>query len=56
MSALEAFHFIRPGVLLLAVPAALVIWAILRRQDPLRRLARGDASIGEVRAELSSRW
>ena len=36
MSALEAFHFIRPGVLLLAVPAALVIWAILRRQDPLR--------------------
>lgn len=36
MSALAAFHFIRPGALLLAVPAALVIWAILRRQDPLR--------------------
>jgi len=36
VSALEAFHFIRPGWLLLALPAALVIWAILRRQDPLR--------------------
>ena len=36
MSALEAFHFIRPGWLLLALPAALVIWAILHRQDPLR--------------------
>ena len=36
MSALEAFHFIRPGWLLLVLPAALVIWAILRRQDPLR--------------------
>ena len=33
---LEAFHFIRPGWLLLALPAALVIFAILRRQDPLR--------------------
>jgi Ca-activated chloride channel family protein len=33
---LDAFHFIRPGMLLLALPAALVIWAILRRQDPLR--------------------
>jgi Ca-activated chloride channel family protein len=36
MSALAAFHFIRPGLLLLALPAALIIWAILRRQDPLR--------------------
>ncbi|MCW8872209.1 MAG: VWA domain-containing protein, partial [Xanthomonadales bacterium] len=36
MNALETFHFIRPGWLLLALPAALVIWAILRRQDPLR--------------------
>jgi Ca-activated chloride channel family protein len=36
VSALEAFHFIRPGWLLLALPVALVIWAILRRQDPLR--------------------
>jgi len=36
VSALQAFHFIRPGWLLLLVPAALVIWAILRRQDPLR--------------------
>ena len=36
MSALEAFHFIRPAWLLLGLPAALVIWAILRRQDPLR--------------------
>ena len=36
MSALEAFHFIRPGWLLLVLPASLVIWAILRRQDPLR--------------------
>jgi len=36
MSGLAAFHFIRPGWLLLALPAALVIWAILRRQNPLR--------------------
>jgi len=36
VSALEAFHFIRPGWLLLLLPAALVIWAILHRQDPLR--------------------
>ena len=36
MNVLETFHFIRPGWLLLALPAALVIWAILRRQDPLR--------------------
>lgn len=36
MSGLAAFHFIRPGWLLLLLPAALVIWAILRRQDPLR--------------------
>jgi len=36
VSALGAFHFIRPGWLLLLLPAALVIWAILHRQDPLR--------------------
>jgi len=36
VSLLETFHFIRPGWLLLTLPAALVIWAILRRQDPLR--------------------
>jgi Ca-activated chloride channel family protein len=36
VSALEAFHFLRPGWFLLALPAALVIWAILRRQDPMR--------------------
>jgi len=36
MSTLAAFHFIRPGWFVLVVPAALIIWAILRRQDPLR--------------------
>jgi Ca-activated chloride channel family protein len=36
MNGLEAFHFIRPGWLLLLLPAALVIFSILRRQDPLR--------------------
>ncbi len=36
MSGLEAFHFIRPAWLLLLAPAAFIIWAILRRQDPLR--------------------
>jgi Ca-activated chloride channel family protein len=36
MSGLVAFHFIRPGLLLLLVPAVLITWSILRRQDPLR--------------------
>ena len=36
MSGLEAFHLIRPAWLMLLAPAALVIWAILRRQDPLQ--------------------
>ncbi len=36
MSALALFHFIRPQWLLLLLPAVLVIWSILRRQDPLR--------------------
>ena len=32
----ELFHFLRPAWLLLLLPAALVIWSILHRQDPLR--------------------
>jgi Ca-activated chloride channel family protein len=36
VSFLEAFHFIRPGWFLLLVPAGLILWAILRRQDPLQ--------------------
>jgi Ca-activated chloride channel family protein len=36
MSGFEAFHFIRPLWLLLLVPAALVVGAILQRQDRLR--------------------
>jgi Ca-activated chloride channel family protein len=36
MNALASFHFIRPEWLLLLLPAVLVTWAILRRQDPLR--------------------
>lgn len=34
--ALEAFHFLRPAWLWLLVPAALVVWSILHRQDPMR--------------------
>jgi Ca-activated chloride channel family protein len=36
MMAWELFHFLRPGWLLLLLPAALVSWSILRRQDPMR--------------------
>jgi Ca-activated chloride channel family protein len=36
MNALASFHFIRPEWLLLLLPAVLVTWAILQRQDPLR--------------------
>ncbi len=35
MSALALFHFIRPQWLFLLLPAVLVIWSILRRQNPL---------------------
>lgn len=33
---LELFHFLRPGWLLLLIPAALVTWSLVRRQDPMR--------------------
>lgn len=36
MTSLELFHFLRPGWLWLLLPAALVTFSILRRQDPLR--------------------
>ncbi len=36
MMAWELFHFLRPGWLLLLLPAVLVSWSILRRQDPMR--------------------
>jgi len=36
MSGFETFHFIRPAWLLLFLPAALIVYSILRRQDPLR--------------------
>jgi Ca-activated chloride channel family protein len=32
----EAFHFLRPGWLLMLIPAALVTWSLVRRQDPMR--------------------
>jgi Ca-activated chloride channel family protein len=32
----ELFHFLRPAWLLLLLPGALVCWAILNRQDPMR--------------------
>ncbi len=32
----ELFHFLRPAWLLLLLPAGLVIWSILQRQDPMR--------------------
>jgi Ca-activated chloride channel family protein len=32
----ELFHFLRPAWLLLLLPAALVIWSIVQRQDPMR--------------------
>ena len=40
MSALDAFHFLRPAWLLLAIPAALVLWSVARRQDPVRSWRR----------------
>ncbi len=33
---LSLFHFLRPGWLLLYLPALFLIWTILQRQDPLR--------------------
>jgi len=32
----ELFHFLRPAWLLLLLPAALVVWSVMRRQDPMR--------------------
>ena len=32
----ELFHFLRPAWLLLLIPAGLVTWSLLRRQDPMR--------------------
>jgi Ca-activated chloride channel family protein len=32
----ELFHFLRPAWLLLLLPAGLVTWSILQRQDPMR--------------------
>jgi len=32
----ELFHFLRPAWLLLLLPAGLVAWSILQRQDPMR--------------------
>lgn len=34
MNWLDTFHFLRPAWLLLLLPAALVAWSVLRRQDP----------------------
>ena len=36
MSGFEAFHFLRPAWLLLLLPAGLIVFSILRRQDPLQ--------------------
>jgi len=36
MNWLDTFHFLRPAWLLMLLPAALVIWSVLRRQDPAR--------------------
>jgi Ca-activated chloride channel family protein len=38
VNTLAAFHFLRPAWLLMLLPAALVLWSILRRQDPVRGL------------------
>lgn len=38
MSALAAFHFLRPAWLLVLLPAALLLWLLSRRQDPARGL------------------
>lgn len=34
--ALESFHFLRPGWLLLLLPAALIVVSIVKRQDPMQ--------------------
>ena len=36
MNALSQFHFIRPEIWLLLLPAGLVAWSVLRRQDPMQ--------------------
>ena len=38
MNALANFHFLRPEWLLLLLPAAFLLWSMLRRQDPERGL------------------
>jgi len=36
LAAFGGFHFLRPGWLWLALPAALVVWLVSRREDPSR--------------------
>lgn len=36
LSSLEQFHFLRPGWLLLLIPAAFLMWSVYRRSDSLR--------------------
>jgi Ca-activated chloride channel family protein len=36
VTGLESFHFIRPGAWWLLLPAALVLWSVLRRHDPVQ--------------------
>jgi Ca-activated chloride channel family protein len=38
MNLFGAFHFIRPAWLLLLLPVVLLLWAMMRRQDPVRGL------------------
>ena len=40
LTAIEQFHFLRPGWLLLLFPATFLMWSVYKRSDALRVLKK----------------